>query len=613
MYHYVALLWNAEDPAARDEAAQLRQRLCRASVPWTNLLTTDGISVSALPPTDPVLRPYLLPGGTGLPGPTGVVLGKLFSAHLARPHLDPIEQIDEHTSVEILRSGGQHLVRHFWGGYVALLVDPRERSGYAIRDCSGKIPCYHLRFRDVTIVFADIEDLALLELPGLTVNWEYLAAFIYSSQSQVRACAFKEIQEVLAGECLKVQGRSSCQTALWDPRAICREGWIDRYEDAVATLREVAQKCIDAWARSYDPVLLGLSGGFDSAVVLGCLTHSPHRPGITCLNQYAAASYEDERGHARAAALRAGVTLLETPMDSAADRFDSRLLSAPMTSKPAVTALYRLLEMGLINRIAEETGTRTLWTGQGGDHIFLQTKDPSSAADYLDIRGLRPGFVAAIGDAARLSRQPYWFVLRSACARRCSAGSRSARNSPAPEACFLARTALPDDVDHYVSHSWAEDARDLPRGKLAQIRFLSEVVNRHRPIARLERAPQHHPLLSQPLMEVCLRIPTYLLLRGGRERALAREAFSDRLPVQILRRRDKGSIISHTIEMLRQSEPFVRELLLNGVLAGAGVIVPGELEPYIVQGQPFREKHLLPLLACIAAEVWARTGTRSAA
>jgi asparagine synthase (glutamine-hydrolysing) len=146
-----------------------------------------------------------------------------------------------------------------------------------------------------------------------------------------------------------------------------------------------------------------------------------------------------------------------------------------------------------------------------------------------------------------------------------------------------------------------------------QILFLSQAANRHRPIAGLERAPQHHPLLSQPLMEICLQIPTYLLLRGGRERGLAREAFADRVPVQILRRRDKGSIMSHATEMLRRSEPFVRELLLDGVLVGSGVIVRRELEPYIVQGQPFREELLLPLMACIAAEVWARTCSHTAA
>ncbi len=599
MYHFVALLWSAGDPASREEAAQLEQRLRRASVPWENLLATEGISVFALPPTDPALQPYVLPGGRG------VVLGKLFPGDLSKASLDAVSQLDEHTSHAILATSGQHLVRHFWGGYVALMTDRQRECGYALRDCSGKVPCYHTRSRNVTIVFADINDLAPLELSPPTINWQYLAAFIYSSQSHVRACAFNEVQEVLPGECLELQSTSAHQSAIWDPRRICRERRIECYEDAVGELRVVAQRCIDAWAESYDPMLLGLSGGFDSAVVLGCLSRSPSHPGITGLNQYTTASYEDEREYARAAAVRAGIKLLEVPMNSAADCFDARLFSAPRTPKPGVTALFRLLEIDLINRIAEEAGARTLWTGQGGDHVFLQTTDASSAGDYLDANGWRPGFIAAVRDAAHLSRQPYWFVAKSAWSRRRAATSSS--NSPAQAPCFVNPTALPQQVDAYVLHPWALDADDLPRGKQMQIRFLSQVVNRHRPIPRLERAPQHHPLLSQPLMELCLQIPTYHLLRGGRERALAREAFADYVPWQILRRRDKGSIVSHATEMIRQSERFVRELLLDGMLADAGVIVRSDLEPHLAHGQPFREEHLMPLLACIAAEVWARS------
>jgi len=186
MYPFVALLWSSDDPAAREEATQLQQRMRRSPMHWDNLLTADGISVFALPPADPSLRTYVLPEEAG------VVLGQLFSADLSKPYLDAIEQIDERATQEIIRTGGLHLVRNFWGGYVALLTDRRAGCGYAIRDCSGKIPCYSRRFRDVTIVFADVNDLAPLELPAAAVNWEYLAAFIYSSQLQVRACAFKE-------------------------------------------------------------------------------------------------------------------------------------------------------------------------------------------------------------------------------------------------------------------------------------------------------------------------------------------------------------------------------------------------------------------------------------
>jgi asparagine synthase (glutamine-hydrolysing) len=606
MYHFVALMWGSEDAAACEEAAQLEQRMRRSSLQWENLLAANGISVFALPPDDPSLRSYLLPGNAG------VVLGSLFSADLSKASLNATERVDERAAAEIVATAGRHLTSHFWGGYVALLADHQAGCQYAIRDCSGKIPCYSRRLHGVTIVFADVNDLAPLELPPAAVNWEYLAGFIYSSQSQVRACAFKEIQEVLAGECLTVRGGSTQQTVLWDPRAICRQRRIDRYEDAVVALREVAQKCIEAWIPGNDSMLLGLSGGFDSAVVLGCLALSAARPRITCLHQYAAALHEDERRYARAAAERAGVALIEVPMGAAASHFDARLLQAPQTSKPAVAALFRFLELDLINRIAQEAGAHALWTGQGGDHVFLQTTYALSAGDYLDIRGLRPGFVTAVHEAARLARQPYWFVLKSALSRRrTEQRSGSQPRALARTPCFVSPAALPQGIDQAVSHPWAADAEDLPLGKHMQIRFLAEVVNRHRPLARLERAPQHHPLLSQPLLEVCLQIPTYELLRGGRERGLARAAFADRLPRQILQRRDKGSIVSHATEMLRGSESFVRELLLEGELAGAGVLVRKDLEPYLVKGNPFREEHLPALLACIAAEVWVRNCNRS--
>jgi len=605
VYHFVAILWDAEDPTARETAALLDCKLRRSAPAWECHLSTPGMLVCALPPSDPGLRSYVLPLGGG------VVLGRLFGASLAEPHLPERQPVDEHTSVEITRTAGRHLTENFWGGYVAFLYDPRTRGGRAIRDCSGKLPCYYTRSGALTIVFADVADLAPLELPAFSIDFEYLAAFIYSSQLQVRACAFSEVEEILPGECLEVRGRDAHQAAMWDTRAIVRARRIDSYERAVAELKQVTQQCIDAWAGTYDPILLALSGGFDSAVVLGCLSESSAHPRITCLNQFTAAAHEDERRYARLAASRAGLTLLEVPMESAADRFDSRLLSGPRMLKPSVPALFRLLETELMEGISRTAGARSFWTGQGGDHLFLQTADPSSAGDYLVTCGLRPGFIAAVRDAARLSRQPYWHVLKWSCKARSAATPRSQELARSPY--FVNPAALPRNVDEYVTHPWAADAEDLPRGKQLQIRFLAEVINRHRPIPRLERAPQHHPLLSQPLMQVCLQIPTYHLLRGGRERALARNAFADRVPPEIIRRRDKGSIVSHATEMLRQSEEFVRGLLFEGALADAGIIARRDLEPYLVHGQPFREDHLLPLLACIAAEVWARTRNRPGA
>jgi asparagine synthase (glutamine-hydrolysing) len=542
-----------------------------------------------------------------LPAATGVVLGRLFKADLENAPLIVDSEPTDRVAQEISRTDGRYLVENYWGTYIAIL---RGSAGNAhiIRDSSGKIPCYYTRVANVTIAFSDLADLAPLGLPELTVNWQYLAAFIYFSQLQVRACAFREVTELLAGERLEVNGDSVHQTSFWDPRDVCRHRRIDRYEEAVTELRRVTQRCIDAWAGTHRMILLSLSGGFDSAVVLGSLCKSPDHGDITCVTHYPADPREDERKYARLAAARGGVELLEEPMNSSEQRLDARLLLMPKTPKPTASGLAGSLQLEVIKRLASRTGACALWTGQGGDHIFFQTTTSCvSAADYASIHGFRFGLLGAINDAARLSRQPYWSVLKSTWKSGRSSGKSSEYRDR--EVFFVDPKLLPDEPAQYVAHPWDCDADDLPRGKQIQIRFLAEVMNRHRPVSRHEYAPQHHPLLSQPLVELCLQIPTYLLVQGGHERALARAAFCDRVPPEIIRRHDKGSIVSHVTELIRRGADFIRELLLEGVLAGQGLIVRGELDPYIVEGEPLREEHYPSLMACIAAEVWARTCT----
>src|SRR3546814_15687375 len=57
---------------------------------------------------------------------------------------------------------------------------------------------------------------------------------------------------------------------------------------------------------------------------------------------------------------------------------------------------------------------------------------------------------------------------------------------------------------------------------------------------RSTAAPQITPLLSQPIVELCLSIPTWQWVRGGRDRAVARAAVADLLPALIAQRRTKG-------------------------------------------------------------------------
>jgi asparagine synthase (glutamine-hydrolysing) len=103
-----------------------------------------------------------------------------------------------------------------------------------------------------------------------------------------------------------------------------------------------------------------------------------------------------------------------------------------------------------------------------------------------------------------------------------------------------------------------------------------------------------------------LQIPTYDLLRGGRQRALARDAFADRVPREILLREDNGVTTTYVTDTVRRSQAFVNDLLLDGFLVRHQLICRDELDPYLVQGQSIGVGHFWPLLACIAAELWVR-------
>ncbi|MGB6449412.1 MAG: asparagine synthase-related protein [Steroidobacteraceae bacterium] len=603
MYHYVVLIWSFVNDEAFLAAAALGNALEHSDPRWNRAFSSAGMRVYTQSPRTTDLREYPLPAARG------VILGRLFPAKLSDLTNNWEPAISESDAARYLEAAGK-LTEDYWGAYLAFLTSPTEPRSAVVRDPSGKLPCYRLRHADVDILFADVADLSALRLPPFTLNLAYLAAFIYRDSLQIRESAFAEVTEVLAGECVQFHGSSARQRTAWDPGSITTERGQLTYEQAVTELRRTTQACIDAWACVHPRVLHCLSGGLDSSIVLGCLSGAPSAPAIVCLNRYLEAAEGDERAYARIAAGRARVPLIERSWSPRIFAFGSDVLSLPVSAKPSYPQCGRLLELALTNTEAERHQADAMWMGQGGDHLFLKTSNVPSAADYVADHGLRCGLVRVVRDAARLSAQPYAAVLHSALSSR-RARTRQAMRADQRKAYFVCPDALPRDLDRYSAHPWTLAAESLPPGRQCQIHLLAEVVNRHRPIPRKEFAYEHHPLLSQPIIEQCLRTPTYLHLRGGRHRALARDAFSDCVPAPILQREDKGNTTSFVVDGIRRNESFLCELLLDGILAREGLVDRAQLEACLREDRALMPGQLPPLTACIAAEVWARAWWRS--
>jgi asparagine synthase (glutamine-hydrolysing) len=155
-------------------------------------------------------------------------------------------------------------------------------------------------------------------------------------------------------------------------------------------------------------------------------------------------------------------------------------------------------------------------------------------------------------------------------------------------------------------HPWFRNCDELPPGKLSQAFLLSFAPDFDDPLGDNAQPEHACPLLSQPLVELCLQIPTYVLAPGPQDRMLARHAFDADLPVEILRRPTKGGMARHVKEVLHRNRDFLNEFLLDGVLVSQKLLDRQKLIEAL-SSAPTRDKYWAPeIFEYVGIESWAR-------
>ena len=114
------------------------------------------------------------------------------------------------------------------------------------------------------------------------------------------------------------------------------------------------------------------------------------------------------------------------------------------------------------------------------------------------------------------------------------------------------------------------------------------------------------PLLSQPIIEMCLSIPSWRMCAGGMDRSAIREAFADRLPSSVIQRRTKGGPDGFAHRILRHHLAAVRERLLGGLLAEHGIVDIAALEEQLREEKMMRGIDYVRILLLLDTEAWAR-------
>lgn len=543
-----------------------------------------------------------------LPRDAGVILGRVFPTAPDDWSIGWSWSPSPTDGAEIIRTRGQWLIREMWGTYVAFLLDHSNRSFFVIRDCSGRLPCYHMRHAAVDLFFSDPATLCALRLVPASLDLDYICAYLYSSQLQIRDTALKGVTELLAGDCFQRSGtKSPVHYSAWSPGDVLGGPSVTQFRPAVRAVRRTTTYCVKAWASVFDGIMLSLSGGLDSSVVLACLTQCRRAQTVIAVTHYGlTGTAEDERVFARLAASQGSIPLLELPMCVDSQRIDESLTEQPLSAKPTQSSALGPANVSFIDDIAERSNVDCIWTGQGGDHLFMQTPLPLGPIDYIALEGLSFGLPRCIRDAVRVSKWNYWRVARLLWSKDFASLTPKLEKASPIDGPFITADAAARVSLEKIAHPWVLAAKSLSLGQRIQVAALSQVLNRHRPLPGSEHIIRHHPLLSQPLLELCLRIPSYVHLYGGMDRAVERAAFADILPKEIAARTQKGRSTFSVLEVIHRDSEYICDLLLDGFLVKNGILSRDSIEPYITGQRPTDATTVWPLLSSIAAEIWIR-------
>ncbi|MBJ7437807.1 MAG: hypothetical protein JHD35_02115 [Sphingopyxis sp.] len=568
---YLAML----NPAHAEAKAAWKTRLTGLTdlVP---VLDTDSLTIFAAPGT-----PWLPLGGAG------VIVG---AVHAAKSSI----KVDRFDAVEA-DGLGSVLVKRYWGDYVAITASADETSIFATRSPSGGVHAFRVRQDELVFLASHVELLRELGLAPPLIDWNYVAQHLAFSHLHTGLTGIAGVDEIIAGDCAIETGHGGERRALWSPWTFAVPGRrIEDFGEAARHVREAVLLSVAALVEPGARVALELSGGLDSSIVAAALsTQARYAVGI---NLVTPGGEGDERHYARAVSEMTGISLVEAPIEG---EIDLTHVEPLVEARPGMLAMLRPADRAFAE-IGGAEAVAAFINGTGGDCVFCSLGTSAPASDWLRAHGIGLGLMTAIRDVARVHGSNIWTVAGMTIRR-----ARRPRPSPIwpRNQLFLTEARLPADP---AFHPWLEEPAGTFGGTRAHVHAILASYSHLDGYGRHAVAPSLFPLLSQPVVEACLAVPSWLWVADGRDRAVARAAFRAELPRIVAERRTKGAMDAFCARTFDLNRERLKPFLLDGLIAGAGLLDRAATETYLTRPFANRDQLFYQLLPIIDTELWAR-------
>lgn len=489
-------------------------------------------------------------------------------------------------------SGGAWAIRNLWGNFLLVWAD-REDHIHVLRSPITGPAFFHLGASASRGSSCAFTDLPLARMLGLVLDRPCAAAIdarLRFPYLRGRRTEVEEVCELLPGEVIRLGAGTKGQVR-WSPWDFTRRPPL---RGQAEMLGDLVRSVVAAWSSRFERVQLELSGGVDSSIVAACLRAAG---GDWRAVTIATTDPDgDERVYARAVCERLGAALEEVLLPSASP--DPLAPIPQLRIRPGGFGLLDGNDRVLL-ATAQDYGAEAIFSGTGGDGTFGYHTSIAPALDAFRFAGPRAGLAAAI-DLAAITGDNLWhalaLVVRGVFARP--------REWPVDNSLLSQRFA-----GARPRHPWTEGAGGVAPGQRSYAMKLLLIQTFLDGYGRALVLPKIAPLLSQPLIEYGLGIQSWQWGEGGQNRSLARQAFRSELPEIVLARRSKGRILSLFLPAFEQNRRRLRDFLLGGWLAGAGIIDVEAIDDLLAGRKKADALAMIRVLQLTDMERWARSIT----
>ncbi|MCL2646656.1 MAG: asparagine synthase-related protein [Phycisphaerales bacterium] len=502
-----------------------------------------------------------------------VLIGEVFSK-------TTYKQLTQDDINEGMKIDPQILSDHYWGNYIHLSLKSEKEIAFT-KDIVGQITLFYTLLPTGELLFSsEIEILTRLTGKN-SLNYRYFSSYLLRTFITTNETAFEDIYELFHGCTVSygVDNGLSESRVTWDPLK-----YINRCDDMAAlgvNLADTISNVIKSRAQKSDTLALEFSGGVDSTGIL-FLTHGlfgkdKHLKPINMFHPNVSSS--DERRYAKVTTDRLNLRLTEYEYGESLpyDYFGYDKYLKP--NWPTSSLSYSKINDD-IGKLVDWKNKVTFLSGHGGDHVFMYPPAITTICDFL-----LDGHIRGIGDKFKSMymtyRSPLLLIFKNIIR-----GFLSYYLSTYKEKCItmvegsqITSPWINKEVHAYdkkIKHHpfyYLKDGKRIQPGKFHLIDAVYRAMSTIKGDVRGDDAvPVFFPLLSQPVIELILSVPTYETYKNGISRYPYRKSIYDRYKSETIWRTDKGATTGVSQMGLARNKERIFDLCLNGAMVKQGLI-----------------------------------------